>query len=154
MFLFSSCSTRRSNNLTLDIQVHEKLHYFDLAQYGSYVACAPIILITACHQALLYYDYALTLGRECSLFWSSNSFKRWGSILFFLNRYCGVIGHVPIFVEIFIRPDSALCHRLRVYHQFLAIVMQSIVSGMSPCFFPKHHASQGILLTIKQRPSS
>lgn len=94
---------------------------------------SPIFLIATCRLALLYYDYALTFGRECNLFWSLNSFKRWGSILFFLNRYCGVIGHTLIFAQVFVRPDSALCKHLRGYHQFLAIGMQSIVACMSPC---------------------
>lgn len=112
----------------------------------------PIVLTAAYHLALLYYDYALTFGREFNLFWSLKSFKRWGSILFLLNRYCGVIGHAPIFVEIFTRPGSALCGHLHLYHQFLGIVMQSIVAGMSLCS-PVYHIFGRISLTTKKEPS-
>ncbi|KAF9652457.1 hypothetical protein BDM02DRAFT_2748113 [Thelephora ganbajun] len=80
--------------------------------------------------SLLYYDYALTFDRERRLFWSRHSFKQWGSLLFFLNRYCGVIGHAPIVVEMFARPMSALyllCLHMHLYHQLLAVVMQAIV---------------------------
>ena len=86
-----------------------------------------------CHSALLYYDYLLTLDRELRLLWTRNCLKRWGSILFFLNRYCGTIGHIPIFVEIFVQPESALCKYVHAYHQLLAAVMQMIVAGMPLC---------------------
>lgn len=143
---------RHSSILTLDIQAHQTVHYFDRAQcVTSRARLSPIVLIAACYLALLYYDYALTFGRECTLFWSLNSFKRWGSILFFLNRYCGVIGHTLVFVEIFIRPDSDLCTHLHGYHQFLAIAMQSIVAGMSPCSpYYAHSRESSSLSIIKQ----
>lgn len=79
----------------------------------------------------------LTFDCERRLFWSKRSFKQWGSILFFLNRYCGVIGHAPIFIQLFARPGSALyplCGPVYSYHQFLAVIMQTIVVCMPPRF--------------------
>ena len=90
--------------------------------------------------ALLYYDYILTIGCERRLFWSKRSLKQWGSILFFLNRYCGVLGHAPVFIQLFAMPGSALhtlCKPVYSYHQFLAVVMQSIVARASPCLLKK-----------------
>ncbi|KAF9785826.1 hypothetical protein BJ322DRAFT_743865 [Thelephora terrestris] len=82
---------------------------------------------------LLYYDYALTLDRERSLFWSKGGFKQWGSVLFFLNRYCGVIGHAPVFIQKFAQSNSTLyllCKPIHSYHQILALIMQTII-GMT-----------------------
>ena len=93
-----------------------------------------IVLTVANYTALLYYDYALTVDRERRLFWSRQGLKQWGSLLFFLNRYCGVIGHAPVVVQAFASPRSAvstLCGNLQSYHQILAITMQTIVGCMS-----------------------
>ncbi|KAF9788461.1 hypothetical protein BJ322DRAFT_635405 [Thelephora terrestris] len=79
---------------------------------------------------LLYYDYVLTFDRERRLVWSQCSFKQWGTVLFFLNRYCGVIGHVPVFILKFAHPGSLLyhiCKPLNSYHQTLAVILQTIV---------------------------
>ena len=100
------------------------------------------------YPALLYYDYALTFDYERRLFWSRQGITQWGSILFFLNRYCGIIGYIPVFTLLFARPGSALYHLCKpvyLYHQLLAVIMQSIVVGTSP--HPKH-------LMCSQRPSS
>lgn len=78
---------------------------------------------------ILYYDYLLTLGREWRLLWKRNNLRRWGSIFFFLNRYCGIIGHVPVFVEIFVSQDSALCRYMHAYHQALAVLMQTTIAA-------------------------
>lgn len=76
---------------------------------------------------LLYYDYALTFGSERRLLWSQRSFKQWGSILFFLNRYCAVLGHFPVFFQLFSQPGSALCKTVYSYHQILAVVLEAII---------------------------
>ena len=99
----------------------------------------PIALTTARHPVLLYYDYLLTFGRERRLFWSWHHLKRWGSIMFFLNRYLGVVGHVPVFIYIFARPGSTLylvCDPVHLYHQCLAVIVQTFVA----CMFSKHVA--------------
>ncbi|KAF9780089.1 hypothetical protein BJ322DRAFT_310118 [Thelephora terrestris] len=77
----------------------------------------------------LYYDYTLTFDCERRLFWSPHSFKQWGSILFFLNRYCGVIGNAPVFIQLFVQPGPALylCKPVYSYHQILAVITQAIV---------------------------
>lgn len=91
-------------------------------------------LTATSHLALLYYDYVLTFDRERRLVWSQCNLKQWGTVLFFLNRYCGVIGHVPVIVLKFVRPGSPLyllCRPLTSYHQILAVTLQTIVGCMS-----------------------
>ena len=98
------------------------------------IRCFFSFLTVANFPALLYYDYALTVDRERRLFWSRQGLKQWGSLLFFLNRYCGVIGHAPVVVQAFASPRSAmftLCGPLQSYHQILAIAMQTIVGCAS-----------------------
>ena len=93
-----------------------------------------LVLTVANHPALLYYDYVLTFDRERRLFWSRHGFKQWGSLLFFLNRYCGIVGHVPVIIQTFTPPKSALytiCGPLHVYHQMLVVIMQAI-AGCTP----------------------
>lgn len=85
--------------------------------------------ITTIALTLLYYDYVLTLDRERRLVWSRCSFQ-WGTILFFLNRYCGVIGHALVLIQKFAQSNSPLyhfCKPLYLYHQILAVVMQAII---------------------------
>lgn len=96
---------------------------------------SPGLLTAAYHPALLYYDYALTLDLECRLFWSRRGFGQWGSLLFFLNRYCGILGHVPFVMQKFVRPKSALyllCQPVHPYRQALAFTSQSIIGCMLP----------------------
>lgn len=103
------------------------------ADNTSHTWCLSIVLTAVYHPALLYYDYLLTFDRERRLFWSRHGFKQWGSLLFFLNRYCGVLGHVPVIIQTFSSPDSTLhrlCSHLSLYHQILAIVMQTTVGCM------------------------
>ena len=91
-------------------------------------------LTPAYHPALLYYDYLLTFDRERRLFWSRNGLKQWGSLLFFSNRYCGTLGHIPVIIQAFVPPESPLyrqCYLLRSYHQILAVIMQTI-AGCTP----------------------
>ena len=94
------------------------------------------VLTVVNYPALLYYDYVLTVDRERRLFWSRRGLKQWGSLLFFLNRYCGVLGHAPVFVQAFAAPGAAVsifCSHLQFYHQMLAITMQTIV-GCTPLY--------------------
>lgn len=89
-----------------------------------------IVLIPIHHPALLYYDYALTIDSEWRLFWSRSSSGRWGSILFFLNRYCGVLGNIPLFIQVLARPGTSLyslCRPLHLYHEALAGLVQLFV---------------------------
>lgn len=80
--------------------------------------------------AILYYDYALTFGVERRLFWSLRSFKQWGSVLFFFNRYFGIVGNVPFAIEVFVGVESALfplCKPSSAYRQITGVVMQIVV---------------------------
>jgi hypothetical protein len=114
----------------------------------------PSVLTAAHHTALLYYDYALTFDLELRLFWSQHSFKQWGSILFFLNRYFGVIGHVPFILQRVVRHNSALnriCKPFFPYRQILTFMMQTVIG----CMFPMaYDLSAESWLTDDQRSSS
>lgn len=50
--------------------------------------------------SILYYDYALTFDLEVSRFWIHRRFS-WAAFFFYLNRYLGIFGHVPVVVEYF-----------------------------------------------------
>jgi len=77
---------------------------------------------------VLCYDYVLTLGMEMSRFWSPLQFS-WGTVIFLLNRYVALFGHVPVMVEIFLQHHTDdVCHILHVYHQYLAIIVQILVT--------------------------
>ena len=135
---FFSRSSRHPGGILI---LHTRLagQYITLIAISMSDTCVSVtsrILTATHHQALLYYDYALTFARERRLFWSWGTSKQWGSVLFFLNRYCGVIGHAPVVIEKFTRPKSTLyllCGPLGLYHQALAIIMQTIVGCMSSC---------------------
>lgn len=154
-----------STSLLFCTRLYPDFGYFNLTrltdQYVASIAlstsrhrirCSSVVLTEVCYYtALLYYDYLLTLGREWRLLWKWNSLRQWGSILFFLNRYCGIIGHTPIFVEIFASQDSAFCRHMHAYHQALAALMQTIIAGMS---FTTSGGFAENQLTTRQRPSS
>ncbi|TBU38854.1 hypothetical protein BD309DRAFT_483972 [Dichomitus squalens] len=55
--------------------------------------CASVSL------AILYYDYALTIGAEVERFWMRR--RSLVSHIFFLNRYLALIGHIPVIYEFF-----------------------------------------------------
>lgn len=88
------------------------------------------------HSALLYYDYVLTLDRECHLFWSRRITKQWGPVLFFVNRCCGILGHIPVITQMVARPKSSLyslCKPEYLYHQILVVIIQTIIGGTLLC---------------------
>ena len=47
-------------------------------------------------KVILYYDYFLTLSKELNGYWCAGS-HTWASILFLVNRYAAVLGHLPLF---------------------------------------------------------
>ncbi|KAF9446630.1 hypothetical protein P691DRAFT_732875 [Macrolepiota fuliginosa MF-IS2] len=72
-------------------------------------------------------EEADTGGRGCDL--------SCASVLFFLNRYLTIAGHVPVMWEYFWRITKEdirerVCTHLQVYHQFLVVVIQFIVAWM------------------------
>lgn len=92
------------------------------------------VLTVAHHTVLLYYEYGLTLDLERRLFWSQRSFRQWGSALFFLNRYCGIIGHIPFVIQKLsgsMSPLYPLCSPVHPYRQILVFVTQIIIGCMS-----------------------
>ena len=48
--------------------------------------------------AVLYYDYALTITSEIQYYWSPPSFSL-SFALYVVNRYIGLIGPIPLFLE-------------------------------------------------------
>ncbi|KAI0744767.1 hypothetical protein C8Q76DRAFT_604210, partial [Earliella scabrosa] len=80
--------------------------------------------------AILYYDYILTLGAETERFWRRGRPSA-GAVGFFLNRYLGLFGHVPVVVEFFgsnSTVDRSLT--LQAYHQMLAGISQLIIGAL------------------------
>lgn len=79
---------------------------------------------------ILYYDYALTFSVEHRLFWSLRSFKQWGSVLFFFNRYFGIMSTIPFAIQVFVGVESALfplCKHSVAYRQIAGVVIQVAV---------------------------
>ena len=50
--------------------------------------------------AILYYDYLLTFQLEVDRLWSVGRYT-WASVLFFVNRYLALLGHIPVIYEFF-----------------------------------------------------
>ncbi|TBU51490.1 hypothetical protein BD310DRAFT_953238 [Dichomitus squalens] len=77
--------------------------------------------------AILYFDYALTLGREVERFWKGRFAL--ASFVFYLNRYLSLTGHIPVIYEFYWVDDQSVSI-LPMYHQMLAGVTQVIVGGL------------------------
>ncbi|EPQ50716.1 hypothetical protein GLOTRDRAFT_133818 [Gloeophyllum trabeum ATCC 11539] len=91
--------------------------------------------------ALLYYDYTLTFEIEVDRFWTPKFTS--ASYLFYLNRYLGIFGHIPVILQLFrafsnktLVISSCLaagperfprCIQLQSYHQILSVVVQVVV---------------------------
>lgn len=56
---------------------------------------------------ILYYDFLLTFDDEVRFFWH----RKWNSvtILFFLNRYLPLVGHVPGIVKVLATWSIKVC---------------------------------------------
>ncbi|OCH89159.1 hypothetical protein OBBRIDRAFT_826707 [Obba rivulosa] len=78
---------------------------------------------------VLYWDYCITLPLEIEAFWKKD-FITLASILFFLNRYVSLLGHIPISLEFFADLAETRCHELQTYHQFFVVVTQVIVAAL------------------------
>ncbi|KAI6142602.1 hypothetical protein BKA82DRAFT_1003386 [Pisolithus tinctorius] len=109
-----------------------KLSHPILAFRASSPQCVPPHSAYGTHHprtALLYYDYALTLGREIELFWKLPRWS-WPFVLFIANRYLIVLGHVPLAVYFFWSPgvgsNYSVCNPLLLYNGWLAIVVQAV----------------------------
>jgi len=82
--------------------------------------------------SILLYDYCLTFVAEVERCWMGEF--NWATGFFYLNRYLTLFGHVPIMLEYFWsipNPNKAkICHDLRSFHPYLAIVIQIVVASM------------------------
>ncbi|PPQ87416.1 hypothetical protein CVT25_008112 [Psilocybe cyanescens] len=45
---------------------------------------------------ILYYDYILTFRDEYNLYWTSKTRFSFATVLFYLNRYATILGHIPM----------------------------------------------------------
>jgi len=95
--------------------------------------------------ALVLYDYILTFPAEVDRFWSPLRIRQWGTFIFVVNRYVGIIGHIPIIYSYFFVPSPGLmvgqqdskCGPVHKYHQFLAVIIQTSVGGTGLTTFHK-----------------
>jgi len=71
--------------------------------------------ITLVSFTLLVYEYFLMFSREVERFWSSER-PTWPVVIFFINRYLTLFGHVPIVFQTFWH--SAAANKLTVSHHF------------------------------------
>ncbi|KAF9787852.1 hypothetical protein BJ322DRAFT_1045554 [Thelephora terrestris] len=94
--------------------------------------------LALCGFTLVLYDYILTFHAELDRFWSPLRIRQWGTFIFIVNRYLGLLGHVPIVYSYFFVPLEDLmagqqdpkCQVLHKYHQFLAVVVQTSVGAI------------------------
>ncbi|KAJ7886802.1 hypothetical protein B0H14DRAFT_2696799 [Mycena olivaceomarginata] len=80
--------------------------------------------------ALLYYEYFITLELEVSRFWGLR--LNVPNVLFFANRYGMLLGTIPIVVQYFwtTEPTPHKHAILHVYHEWFAVVTQTIIGVM------------------------
>ncbi|KAJ7888328.1 hypothetical protein B0H14DRAFT_2693609 [Mycena olivaceomarginata] len=80
---------------------------------------------------LLYYEYFITLELEVSRFWGLR--LNVPNVLFFANRYGMLLGTIPIVVQYFwtTEPTPHKHATLHVYHEWFAVVTQTIIGGAS-----------------------
>lgn len=94
--------------------------------------------LALCGFALVLYDYILTFSAELDRFWSPLQMRQWGTFIFIVNRYVGLLGHVPIvYSYFFVHPPYLMvgqqdpkCYPLHKFHQFLAVVVQTTVGAI------------------------
>ncbi|EJF59252.1 hypothetical protein DICSQDRAFT_65360, partial [Dichomitus squalens LYAD-421 SS1] len=83
------------------------------------------------NKALLYYEYVLTLPLEVERYWHS----AWScaSVLFFLNRYLTIFGHIPVVVEFFGVFPQPVC-----LHPLCTPVVKGLTRWADSCRSPAH----------------
>ncbi|KAG7448380.1 uncharacterized protein BT62DRAFT_702350 [Guyanagaster necrorhizus] len=64
---------------------------------------------------------------EVSRFWVHGAFS-WAAFFFYLNRYLGIFGHVPVVVEYFWTGYPP--NKVQTYHQYFVIIVQIVVAVM------------------------
>jgi hypothetical protein len=73
-----------------------------MAGYGLFRPSIKEILLMI-EAVLLYYDYLLTLPDEVDRLWHTGP-QSWASIVFFLNRYLALVGHIPFVWNVYADP--------------------------------------------------
>lgn len=68
--------------------------------------------------AIIYYDFALTFSSELERFWVPR--KSIVSAFFFLNRYVGIFGYVPILYQFL---ASSISEQVRIQQLFYLILL-------------------------------
>ncbi|KAI0260282.1 hypothetical protein BC834DRAFT_901268 [Gloeopeniophorella convolvens] len=111
--------------------------------------------------AILYYDYALTLGQEVDYFWRGGHSSRWVSYMFFLNRYVSVLGCLPRLVFLFLTmgrlvatsPGSQEVHPLCKYsllyeqgHNLLLVYSAALLSATR--VYALYNRSRGVMVVF------
>ncbi|KAI9508242.1 hypothetical protein F5148DRAFT_932007 [Russula earlei] len=78
---------------------------------------------------ILFYDYLLTLSMEVDRYWRAGS-HTWASTLFLVLRYGALIGHVPLFYNVFADPCKTphLIHILAFYHYIFVFVLTALTT--------------------------
>ncbi|KAF4591231.1 hypothetical protein EYR40_009834 [Pleurotus pulmonarius] len=85
--------------------------------------------------AILFYDFSLTLGTESKRFWE---YPVWSSaaVLFYLNRYVGLSGHIVI-AFFFLKPDFLVntnapksCSKFELFSELHVALIHIIISGI------------------------
>ncbi|KAI0260278.1 hypothetical protein BC834DRAFT_1044681 [Gloeopeniophorella convolvens] len=79
---------------------------------------------------VLYYDYALTFAREVELFWPHRARLNGISIVFFLNRYVSIVGHIPIAVSTVTQNAAEVCERIHKYNEYFEVILQLLVAAL------------------------
>ncbi|KAF8996247.1 hypothetical protein BDQ17DRAFT_1249994, partial [Cyathus striatus] len=77
--------------------------------------------------AIIIFEYILTFQYEVERFWKPRVFN-WAAILFYINRYLTLFGHIPVMVEYFWTSSSE--RKFQSYHQYLSILIQVFVACM------------------------
>ena len=72
--------------------------------------CHHVTVLTALipHTAILFYDYALTLGEEIDLFWKQSR-RLWPFVLFTVNQYVTLLNHILVLAYTFWQLPGSVC---------------------------------------------
>ncbi|KAA1473571.1 hypothetical protein DENSPDRAFT_280649 [Dentipellis sp. KUC8613] len=79
---------------------------------------------------VLFYDYLLTFSAEVHFFWSRRRMS-WPSVLFFLNRYGALLGHIPYMIGEFMHPSNEeVCSEIHRFYQIYVGLLQLVIFGL------------------------
>jgi len=87
--------------------------------------------------SILYYDYLLTVTSEVERYWiplaggsSPRHVFTWTTFLFLFTRYLGILGHIPVGMEMFWPIHTSFCNVLTTYHQCFSVVVQVSIGAI------------------------